>query len=582
LVNATVEVAGRPSGIAVDKDAVWVSAEFGERVVKIDPHAAPPRIVDSLQIHNHPKGVAVAGGSIWVAVQASGRGHRGGRLVVITDALATIDPHGYNLSSEAPAFGLLYDGLTAPRRTGGADGTQIVPDLARSVPAPTDAGTRYTFRIRSKVRYSDGRLVRAEDFRRSVQRGLMVNPDNVLPLQIVGTARCKERKPCAIDLSRGVIVRGDTVTFRLTAPNANFLLQLAYLPPIPSRTPMRSIRTKPPPGTGPYMVENFVPRRELRLVRNPRFRVWAPPARPDGYVDEILWRVSNPNEAVNTVAAGRADILVDAAPPHRVSELKARYGKQLHIVPQNAMAFLFLNTRRRPFNDIRVRRAISFAVDRAKVAALHGGADVAQPTCQTIPPTLLGYDRSCPYTIDPDSSGAWKAPDLATAKRLIAASRTAGTRVVVSSFPYFAREAGYVVDLLRRLGYRAELHKFKTLDAYFDTINANHPQAGFAGWFGAQVPENILGSLSCGFYGNWADFCDPTFDRAVGRLPRIEASSHSAGADLAARLDRTIVGHAPWVPLFTPRFADFISKRVGNYQYNLYDFGVLLDQLWVR
>jgi peptide/nickel transport system substrate-binding protein len=413
-----------------------------------------------------------------------------------------------------------------------------------------------------------------------VERGLMIEPDLWRPLQIVGSDRCEARKPC--DVSRGVIVRGDTVTFRLTAPNANFLLQLAYLPPIPSGTPMRRIRAKPPPGTGPYMVENFLPRRELRLVRNPKFRVWAPAARPDGYVDEILWRVAEPNKALNDVAAGRADILLTAVPTERVSELKARYGKQLHIVPQNATTFLFLNTRQRPFNDVRVRRSISFAVDRAKVAALHGGADVAQPTCQTIPPTLLGYDRFCPHTIDPDSSGAWKAPDLATAKRLIAASRTAGARVVVSTFPYFAREARYVVDLLRRLGYRAEQRKFKTIDAYFDTINAKHAQAGFGGFFSVPAPENVLGNLSCGIFGNWADFCDPTFDRDVRRLPRVEASSHSAGADLAARLDRTIVGRAPWVPLFTPRLADFISKRVGNYQYNLYDYGVLLDQLWVR
>jgi len=57
----------------------------------------------------------------------------------------------------------------------------------------------------------------------------------------------------------------------------------------------------------------------------------------------------------------------------------------------------------------------------------------------------------------------------------------------------------------------------------------------------------------------------------------------AAGAALAARLDREIVSRAPWVPLFTPRFADFTSKRVQNYQANTYAAStVLLDQLWVR
>jgi YVTN family beta-propeller protein len=580
LVNATVEVPGGPSGIAVSKDAVWVSAEFGERLVKIDPHATPPGIVDSFEINNRPKGLAVARGGCWVAVQASGSGHRGGRLVVITDALIAVDPHVLLTTSEASAVGLLYDGLTAPRRTGGADSTQIVPDLATSVPAPTDGGRRYTFRIRSNVRYSDGRVVRAEDFRRSAERGLMVFPDAIQPLQIVGSDRCKARKPC--DLSRGVIVRGDTVMFRLRAPNPHFLLQLATLPPIPSGTPNRSIPKRPPLGTGPYMVETFVPKRELRLVRNPRFRVWGPAARPDGYADEIVWRVGKAKQAVKEVAAGRADILIGATPGEQVPELKARYGNQLHLVPQNATTFLFLNTRQRPFDDVRVRQAINFAVDRAKVAALHGGADLAQPTCQVLPPTLLGYVRFCPYTIDPNSGGDWKAADLETAKKLIAASRTAGTRVVVWSWPYFAREGRYVVGLLRSLGYPAELHYVKTVDAFFEAIQVRHPQAGLAGWFGLQDPDDQFGTLSCGSALNWADFCDPTFDRDVRRLSPIKATNPSAAADLAARIDRTITGRAPWVPLFTPRLPDFVSKRVGNYQYNLYDNGVLLDQLWVR
>lgn len=51
---------------------------------------------------------------------------------------------------------------------------------------------------------------------------------------------------------------------------------------------------------------------------------------------------------------------------------------------------------------------------------------------------------------------------------------------------------------------------------------------------------------------------------------------------LAARIDRELVDQAPWVPLFNPKLPDFVSKRVGNYQYNLYDLGVLVDQLWVR
>ena len=60
-----------------------------------------------------------------------------------------------------------------------------------------------------------------------------------------------------------------------------------------------------------------------------------------------------------------------------------------------------------------------------------------------------------------------------------------------------------------------------------------------------------------------------------------EEGSPTGEPELAAKLDRTFIDRSPWVPLWTPRLADFVSRRVGNYQYNAYD-GTLLDQLWVK
>jgi ABC-type transport system substrate-binding protein len=108
-------------------------------------------------------------------------------------------------------------------------------------------------------------------------------------------------------------------------------------------------------------------------------------------------------------------------------------------------------------------------------------------------------------------------------------------------------------------------------------------QIGLAGWFGLQSASDALTTLTCDFEANWARFCDRRFDRDVRRLIAAQAADPAAGTALAARLDREIVAHAPWVPLFTPRLADFTSRRVGNYQANTYAApSVLLDQLWVR
>jgi ABC-type transport system substrate-binding protein len=107
--------------------------------------------------------------------------------------------------------------------------------------------------------------------------------------------------------------------------------------------------------------------------------------------------------------------------------------------------------------------------------------------------------------------------------------------------------------------------------------------AGFAGFFGMQLAADMFATLDCGFAYNWARFCDRRFDGLVARLTAAQADDPTAGAALAARLDREIVDRAPWVPLFTPRLVDVASRRVGNYQPNTYaSSSVLVDQLWVR
>ena len=77
----------------------------------------------------------------------------------------------------------------------------------------------------------------------------------------------------------------------------------------------------------------------------------------------------------------------------------------------------------------RVRRALNYAVDRREITRLAGGPDLAQPTCQLLPPGFPNYRPSCPYTLHPSPGGGWSAPDLERARRLIEQSGTKGTPV---------------------------------------------------------------------------------------------------------------------------------------------------------
>ena len=186
--------------------------------------------------------------------------------------------------------------------------------------------------------------------------------------------------------------------------------------------------TEPLPGTGPYAFKRLVPRRGGLVVRNPHFKVWSPD-RPDGFPDQVSLRYQQPPAQIAAVARGAADVALLGFDTRGVTELRTRYGARLHTDPASGLAYVFLNVRAPPFDDVRVRRALNYAVDRGRFGALFGAPETQHPTCQMLPPGFQGYTPSCPYTANPNPAGIWTGPDLARARRLVAASGTRGMRV---------------------------------------------------------------------------------------------------------------------------------------------------------
>jgi peptide/nickel transport system substrate-binding protein len=80
---------------------------------------------------------------------------------------------------------------------------------------------------------------------------------------------------------------------------------------------------------------------------------------------------------------------------------------------------------------------------------------------------------------------------------------------------------------------------------------------------------------------NVAEFCDHKIDAEIKNALAQQLTNPEGTSSLWAKIDRDVVGEAPWVPLYTPAQPDFLSKRTGNYQVSP-QWGVLLDQLWVR
>jgi YVTN family beta-propeller protein len=258
-----IPVASGPGGVAITPgNAAWVSNEGAGTLSRID--AAQGKVVKSVATGNRPRSVAVTAGLLYVAVGTSGLAHRGGTLTLVQhdpfqDPFASANKHRpFSLSRFDlidPAFAydafsnqailLTNDGIVAFRAAGGSDGARLVPDLALAIPAPSDGGRTYTFQLRSGIRYSTGELVRPADFRRAIERevanrGLYAGP---FFSGIVGAAACR-KKPNQCNLRDGIVVdpASNTVTFRLTAPDPDFLYKLAFsaADAVPADTPLRA------------------------------------------------------------------------------------------------------------------------------------------------------------------------------------------------------------------------------------------------------------------------------------------------------------------------------------------------------
>jgi YVTN family beta-propeller protein len=593
-VTATIGVGDGPGGIVAAGEGVWVSDEFDATLRRIDPHSA--RVVRTVHLGSSPRGMVVAGSGVWVAVRPfAAASHRGGTLTFVSDSPPVADPTLAYDPANTPVLATVYDSLTAVRRSGGAAGLTLVPDLATRLPRPADGGRTYTFTLRQGIRYSSGALVRASDIRRGIQRQLLIGPAAGYYDGILGAPACQQH-PKRCDLSAGILTddAAGTVTFRLGRADPDFLYKLALplVAPAPPGAPDHAISRAPfLPSTGPYIISQVKPGKSMTLVRNPYFRQWSYAAQPAGYPSVIRYeRMADLRRQKSAVIADRADLALLL--PGDYQSLAVRYPARVHFGLGLGTGYVSLNTRLPPFTSIKARQAVNYAIDRARIIQLADAAPVqAAATCQMLPPDFPGYRPYCPYTAGA-GDGAWHSPDMAKARRLVRESGTTNVPVTVWSFDSFpAKAAGsYLVGLLDDLGYRASLHAVPNDRFWTDVYDPRLKiQVSFGGGWGADFPSpsTFFGPLlSCQsadepVTNNWARFCDPHVDALVSQAQAAQLTDPAAARRLWAQADRIVTDQAPYVPIDNGGMAGFVSSRAGNYQASPV-YGPLLDQMWVR
>src|SRR6516165_5306316 len=526
-------------------------------------------------------------------------GHKGGTFTILANSsFGVADPAQNYTLEEWQLLIDTHDGLVSFAKVGGVPGTKIVPDLATSIPTPTNGGKTYLFHIRRGIKFSNGQTLKPSDFVKTFERQFTVPGPTSFYSDIVGANKCST-KGC--NLSKGVVANDSayTLTLNLTAPDPELMdqLSLPFAFAVPASTSPKMTGNNVPPGTGPYMWKSYNPNTEAVLVRNPFFHVWSAQAQPAGNPNEIIEKYGLlVSDEVTQVQNGSANEVFDGdqIPSDQLSQLNSpKYASQVHVNTLTADWYFALNTRRPPFNNVLARQAINYAANRAAYVKIAGGPSLAVPTCQILPPNYPSYAPYCPYTAGSDHT-KWTAPDIAKAKQLVQQSGTAGMKVVVNSATDETSKALalQMVSDLNKIGYKASTQLLTGSIQYPFVQNSNNIHkwnVAWSAWYqDYPVPSDFLNVLlGCGTIHpnsdaspNIAAFCDQSIQSKINQAESMEATDPTGAAKLWTEIDQADTNAAPWVDMYNPKQIDFLSSNVHGYLWNP-QWYILIDRLWL-
>jgi len=524
--------------------------------------------------------------------------HRGGTMrLVARSAAGTLDPHINYTLQYWQLYQSVYSGLTGFKKGAGEEGFKVVPNIAEELPTMSNDGKTYTFKIRKGVMFSDGREVTVKDVVASLQRLFKVSSPTSGGFYsvIVGADKCIA-EPATCTLEGGVV--GDeaagTVTINLTRADPEFLYKLAvpHAAILPADTPTTDTGSDPIAGTGPYYLSAYDPNKGLTISRNPHFKVWSEDAMPDGYPDVVQYDFGLTDEAeVTAVQNGEADWMFDQPPTDRLGEIGTKFKDQVYINTLTAWWYAPMNTRLAPFDNVKARQAVNFAIDRKTLVNLFGGPVLAAPVCQVLPPGFPGHVDYCPYTKDPGTK--WSAPDIEKARQLVEESGTKGQKVtVIVEDTAVSKSIGvYLQSVLKDIGYDADVKPISPNIQFTYIQNTNNKvQISVSQWYqDYPAASNFLNVLfGCDSFVEGSDssvnisgFCDQDVEAKMKEAFSLAATDQAAADKIWADVDRMVTDKAPMAALFTPKHIDFVSKRLGNFQFNA-QFYWMVTQSWVK
>ena len=489
---------------------------------------------------------------------------QGGEIVVTyKDDITTLDPHiGYdwvNWSMIKSLFSRLMD-----YEPGTAN---LVPSLAESFDVAPD-GLTYTFKLRKGVKFTNGREIVASDVKYSIERA--INPKTQGPgAGFFGAIKgFDELSGGKAEVLAGIETPDDsTVVFHLSRPDATFLHVLAIN--FASVVPKEAVEAaagdfgKKPVGSGPLVLKDWTIGQKLVFERNPDYFVKDVP-----HVDKVTIEVGQePLVALLRLQKGEVDIAGDGIPPAKFLEIKNSPEGAAMIVDGDQLhtGYITLNTKVKPFDDVKVRQAVNMAINKERITRILNGR--ATPANQILPPLMPGYDKAFTgYAFDVEKAKAL----------LLEAGHPDGFETVLYSTNTDPqpRIAQAIQQDLAAIGIKAEVRAL----AQGNVIAAGGTEgeapmiwSGGMAWI-ADFPDaaNFYGPI-LGCSGavpggwNWSWYCNEAIDKRAGEADAMSDPAKAAERQAVwGKIFTDIMADAPWVPVINERRVVAKSPRMGG------------------
>ena len=385
----------------------------------------------------------------------------------------------------------------------------IIPELAESWSLDA-TGTKLTFKLRQGVKWHDGQPMSAKDVQCTWHRLNGKEPDFY---------RRNPRKIWYENL-REVTLNGDhEATFHMTRPMPSFLAMLAsgFSPVYPCHIAAKDMRIAPV-GTGPFKFVEFRSNDSIRVVRNPDYWQKGLPL-----LDAIEWRIV-PNRSTRVLAfvAGEFDMtfVADITVPLMRDIGQQAPKSSCSMVPTNVPINIIINSERKPFDQVEIRRAVGLAIDRKAFIDIlaEGQADVA---AWMLAPPIGAWGMPPEEIAKLPGYGADVAGQQAAARRIMeglgySASNRLKVKLSTRDFTSYRDPAVILVDQLNKIHFDAELEVIES-SVWFNRLGRKDYAIGLnLSGVGIDDPDVTLGGgFACKSEVNRTNYCNPAVEKLL-------------------------------------------------------------------